>query len=155
MRTLVVLLLLTHSLTLVVVKFHILTTIIIQIKCLSFYGDTLNLYFHTDCIMILWSSQSTMIVSWYNGFQYQKWKRHEMGLFSCTFHASMILDMCTECIMILSSSESTLNVSWYNQGKNLKYYLQIVCSLENRICTGTLKRAKNLAAACLQPTEVW
>ena len=122
----------THSLTLVVVKFHILTTIIIQIKCLSFYGDTLNLYFHTDCIMILWSSQSTMIVSWYNGFQYQKWKRHEMGLFSCTFHASMILDMCTECIMILSSSESTLNVSWYNQGKNLKYYLQIVCSLENR-----------------------
>ena len=106
----------TYSLTLVVVKFHILTTIIIQIKCLSFYGDTLNLYFYTDCIMILWSSQSTMIVSWYNGFQYQKWKRHEMGLFSCTFHASMILDMCTECIMILSSSESTLNVSWYNQG---------------------------------------
>ena len=91
-------------------------TIIDLIKCLSFSGDTLKLYLSTYCIMILWSSQSTLIVSWYNEFQYQKWKRHEMGLFSCTFHASIILDMCTECIMILSSSEFVLNVSWYNQG---------------------------------------
>ena len=70
--------------------------------------------------------------AWYNEFQYHKWKYHEGGHFTCTLHASIIFDMCIDCIMILSSSESTLNVSWYNQVKNLKYFLQIVCSLENR-----------------------
>ena len=107
---------------------------------LSFYYDTFICNFSFTKI-IPWDT-SMMIQSgpflylkeaWYNAFLYHKWKYHEGGHFTCTLHASIIFDMCIDCIMILSSSESTLNVSWYNQGKNLKYYLQIVCSLENRL----------------------
>ena len=92
-------------------KFHILTTIIIQIKCLSFYGDTLNLYFHTDCIMILWSCQTTLIASWYSQFQYQKWNGafllhlpclYHFGYVAWLYHDTFKLWIYIECIMIQS-----------------------------------------------------
>ena len=105
----------THILTLVVVKFHILTTIIIQIKCLSFYGDTLNLYFHTDCIMILWSCQSTLIVSMIQCVSKLEMKEawngslplHPPCLYHCgyvhwLYHDILMLWIYIECIMIQS-----------------------------------------------------
>ena len=109
-------------------------------KIPSFYYDSFLCNFSFKMI-IPWDT-SMMIQAgpslhfkeaWYNEFQYHMRKRHQTGLFTCTFHASIIFDISTNCIMLLSRSELILNVSWYNQGKNLNYYLKIVCSVENRV----------------------
>ena len=115
MRTLVVVILLTHSLTLIVVKFHILTTIIIQIKCLKFswwyfefiflhwlYHDTLKFSVNYDCIMIQWVSISEMKEAWNGSILLHLPGLYDFGYVYWMYHDTFKLWINIECIMIQS-----------------------------------------------------
>ena len=110
-----VVILLTHSLTLVVVKFHILTIIIIQIKCLKFlwwyfefiflhwlYHDTLKFSVNYDCIMIQWVSISEMKEAWNGSFLLHLPCLYDFGYVHWMYHDTFKLWINIECIMIQS-----------------------------------------------------